>query len=414
LKSDRKPSLVFFLIGTLLLSLNLVRPFGLAISDWFFFTSMALAMIETIIVDKQNRALWFKNRFLWFAFLILLGGVLSLVNATNFKVAIFEIIQQLYVITVFISLIWIMVKRGHLKKIVFALILSGVFAAGVASIDSLTGSTLGATLSNTPGVQFWGRFAGPLGHPNKLGYFLVITSILTLPFIRETKAKGLRILYAGMFLLQIYGIYLSGSVTAFIGFVLAFTALIFASFKKRTAPIKVFSGLIVIILIVTSMGILSGNSSVLRVFQTVWDNIDRSINRVQLSTANSRMVIYQEALEKISESPFVGVGFDQISTSGITNRLLDVHNVFIQIWYVGGLLAFIGLLGLYVWLGISAVKILLQNHLDIHPYLVTALASVTAAVILMDQFQDALYQREKWLVFGLFAAYLWSIKRRAK
>jgi O-antigen ligase len=414
LKTDRKPSFIFFLIGTLLLSLNLVRPFGLAVSDWFFFTSMALAMIETIIVDTQNRALWFKNRFLWFAFLILLGGVVSLVNAQNYKVAIFEIVQQLYVVTVFISLIWIMVKRGHMKKIVFALILSGVFAAGIASIDSLTGSRLGATLSNAPGVQFWGRYAGPLGHPNKLGYFLVITSILTLPIIRENKAKGLRILYAGLFLLQVFGIYLSGSVTAFIGFILAFIALIFASFKKRTAPIKVFTGLIVIILVVTSMGILSGNSSVLRVFQTVWDNIDRSINRVQLSTANSRMVIYQEALKKISESPFIGVGFDQISTSGITNRLLDVHNVFIQIWYVGGLLAFIGLLGLYIWLGISVVKILLQSHLDSHPQLITALASVTAAVILMDQFQDALYQREKWLVFGLFSVYLWSINRRAR
>jgi O-antigen ligase len=307
-----------------------------------------------------------------------------------------------------------MVKRGHMKKIILALILSGVFAVVIASIDSLTGSRLGPTLSNTPGIQYWGRFAGPLGHPNKLGYFLVISSILSLAMLRETNGKVRKFFWIVVFLLQVYGIYLSGSVTAFVGFILAFTALIFASFKKRTAPIKVFSGLMVVALIVISLGILSGNSTVLNVFQTLWDNIDRSINRVQLSTANSRMVIYQEALEEISESPFIGIGFDQISTSGTTNRLLDVHNVFIQIWYVGGILAFIGLLGIYVWQGISAIRILLQNHLGIHPHHVAALAAVALSVILMDQFQDALYQREKWLIFGLFSVYVWMTGKGVK
>lgn len=412
--SDKMPSTIFFLIGTLLLSLNLVRPFGLAISDWFYFTSMGLALLETIIVDRQNRSCWFTNRFLWCAFLILLGGILSLVNSQNYKVAVFEIIQQLYVISVFISLIWIMVKRGQIKRILYALILSGIIAATIASIDYLTGSRLGPLLSNTPSAQFWGRYAGPLGHPNKLGFFLVITSILTLPVIRDAKNRFGKIIWLILFLLQVFGIYLSGSVTAFIGFVFAFMAYLFASIKKRTAPIKVFSGLVIITLVLSFGSILSGNSTMVGFFESIWDKIDQSINRVQMSTANSRMVVYREALENISKSPIVGVGFDQISTSGTTNRLLDVHNVFIQTWYVGGLLAFIGLCSLYLWIGFSALKTLLDFHLGNHPTYAVGLASVALAIMLMDQFQNALYQREKWLVIGLFSAYIWMTKKAVK
>ena len=408
------PSTILFIIGTLLLSLNLVRPFGLAVSDWFFFASMALAIIETILVDKQNRALWFKNRFLWFAFLILLGGVISQVNAQNYKVAIFEIIQQLYVVTVFISLIWIMVKRGKIKKIVFALILSGVFATTIACIDYATGSRLGPFLSNTPSIQFWGRFAGPLGHPNKLGFFLVITSILSLYFLKEAIRSWAKILWVVLFLLQVFGIYLSGSVTAFIGVICGLLAIMLASVKKRTAPVKVFSVLLVITLVLTMGSILSGNSTALQLFENIWDNIDRSINRVQLSTASSRMVVYMEALETISDSPIIGVGFDQVSTSGNTNRLLDIHNVFIQTWYVGGLIALLGFIGIYVWLGFHAIKTLLTSPQGVDLTLIKNLACITLAIILMDQFQDALYQREKWLAFGLFSVYLWSTNRRPK
>ncbi len=74
-------STIFFVLGTLLLSLNLVRPFGLAISDWLYIISMGLALLETIFVDRKNLKLWTTNHFQWFAFLILLGGIISLVNS---------------------------------------------------------------------------------------------------------------------------------------------------------------------------------------------------------------------------------------------------------------------------------------------------------------------------------------------
>jgi hypothetical protein len=39
------------------------------------------------------------------------------------------------------------------------------------------------------------------------------------------------------------------------------------------------------------------------------------------------------------------------------------------------------------------------------------LAISTIVFILMDQFQDAIYQREKWLVAGLFLAISWKSRK---
>jgi O-antigen ligase len=214
--------------------------------------------------------------------------------------------------------------------------------------------------------------------------------------------------------LQVFGIYLSGSVTAFVGFVFGFIAFLFSLFRKRTAPIKIFSGLVIVVLLITIGSILSGNSTVLGFFESMWNNIDKSLHRVQLSTADSRIASYREALEYISRSPFIGIGTDQISTSGSVNRLLDVHNVFIQTWYVGGLLSLVGLLGIYIWISFSALKTYLSFHLGTTSPILIGLASTALAIIIMDQFQDALYQREKWLAFGLFSVILWSTRKATK
>ena len=67
----------------------------------------------------------------------------------------------------------------------------GLFAASVTVIDYAFGTQVGNTLSGTLGRSFWGRYAGPLGHPNKLGYYLVLTSTLSLQMVGGEKSKTL-------------------------------------------------------------------------------------------------------------------------------------------------------------------------------------------------------------------------------
>ncbi|MCD4673662.1 MAG: hypothetical protein K8R77_13445, partial [Anaerolineaceae bacterium] len=174
------PSVYFYLLATLLLSLNFVRPFGLAISDWFYFAALGLAFIETLFYEKKHFLCWTKNPLLLPATLILFGAIVSSLRTTNIRIAIVEIIQQIYVITLFVPLTWIMAKRGYTRLILQAFILSGLFTASIALIDFFFGSRIGPQLSATPNVHLWYRYAGTLGHPNKFGYFVTLTSILSL------------------------------------------------------------------------------------------------------------------------------------------------------------------------------------------------------------------------------------------
>jgi O-antigen ligase len=140
--------------------------------------------------------------------------------------------------------------------------------------------------------------------------------------------------------------------------------------------------------------------------------ISTALQRVESSTAYSRWHIFEKALESIGRNPLVGAGYDQISTSGIQidSRPLGgtIHNMFLQNWYVGGFFAFLGWLLLYIHLGWLSISTgLLRARKDVTPILL-GIASATISIILMDQFQDFVYQREKWLILGLLAGLCWD------
>lgn len=410
------PSITLFLVGTLLLSLNSIRFAGLAISDWFYFGALGLAVIETAHFDRKNFTCWTRNRFLWPAGLILFGAIISTARAVFVQTAVIEIVQQLFVITLFISLIWVMVKRGKARVIMRAFILSGVLAASVAIVDFFAGTRFGPILSGTPGVQFWGRYAGTLGHPNKFGYFLVITSILSLAELMDDQSKRspfiTRLFWGFLFSLQIFGLYLSGSVAAYLGILLGLVALFLSSrlFLRRT--LKFMIPILYALTLVFVFVMIFGTNTLAN--PTVFGSslITRGIGRVESTTARSRWVIYIEALEQIVNNPLVGVGYDQISTSGIgfDNRELSgtVHNLLLQIWYVGGLFAFLGWLVIYFSIGWEAISVLHWGERRAMTPIILGIAAAVVAVLLMDLFQDAIYQREKWLVVGLLVTTAWS------
>jgi O-antigen ligase len=407
------PSNLLFLFATLLLSLNFVRPFGFAISDWLFLGSLGFAFIETLSVDRGNTFCWWRNRFLWMAGLILAGALLSLVNSHYFNAAINEIFQQIYVMTLFISLAWIMVRRGKTNSIILALIISGVFTSGIACIDFLTGSRIGPLLSGNPPLNLLGRYAGTLGHPNNLGYFLVLTVLLSIGYwiniSRSEKKRFPAIFYNGIWfvlvIIQSFGIYLSNSLTAYLGFLLGLITLLFSLqlLSKKNLKI-VLVGLSVIVLSTIILTLFSKNTAT---------SISNALNRVISTTAGSRITGYSAAWNRITQNPLIGVGYDQIATSGtgldVSVLGTPVHNIFLQIWYTGGFLAFLGWLSIYFSIGWAAL-VTLNNKLVSSP-IINSLAASMLAIILMDQFQDASSERVKWLVIGLFVGWVW-IKQR--
>ena len=420
------PSSLFFLIATSLLSLNFIRPFGLAISDWLYFLSLFCAILETFFDKPSNYKQWFGNRFLGFTVLFLIGAGISLFRSKFPSVAIYEIIQQLYIMTLFVSLCYLMVRRGQMGLVINAFIFSGVLTASVALWDYGTGARLGPLLSGTLNSQLYYRFAGTLGHPNKFGYFLVLTSLLTLGKWATGRFNLSQHIGLGLILLvQGFGIYLSGSVTAYLGFLLGSAALVLFSHTKRI----LLMGLALMITLPLILTLISSNvatpvssnaaTPVSNNTATPVSNdsvIGKSVDRVQTITAGLRWNIYLQAINDIIHSPFIGVGSDQVSTSGISGseRQLDdtVHNVLLQIWYTAGLFGFLGWAGIYIYLGWNSVYVLWHGYKENLLPIIAALVSAVLAILLMDQFQDAIYQREKWLVFGLFAGWIWMKKEK--
>jgi O-antigen ligase len=415
------PSTFLFTLATLLLSLNFVRPFGLAISDWLYFGALGLAVIETLHYDRENLACWLRNQFLGLAGLTLFGAIISTSSSIFVEAAFIEIFQQLYVVIIFIPLIWIMVRRGQADNIISAFIASGVFTASIALLDYFLGTNYGLTLSGTPEVQLWGRYAGTLGHPNKFGYFLVLTVVLSFSRLLDLKPTRQTItsrLFGGFLLfIQLFGLYLSASLTAYLGLVLGLLVLLLASrtFAQRTYRFIVpllFIGLLAYI-----VGLIWDDLTLTK-RQISTSLISSTIDRVENITALSRMSIYESAVGSILQSPLVGVGYDQISTSGVRqdSREIEgtVHNLLLQIWYVGGLFAFMGWLAIYLrlgWMAYSALFLRAKQYFA--PHLLGIPASVIS-ILLMDQFQDAVYQREKWLVFGLLVGAIWLTDEKSK
>lgn len=409
-------STVLFVVATLLLSLNFVRPFGLAISDWLYFGALCLAFLETFLVEKYHAPCWWRNRFLSIALLILLGAVLSTINSRNWAVAIIEISQQIFVLTLFVSLLWILVRRGRINYVIFAFIFSGVFTAGVVLVDYFTGSRFGPALSGTPDIQLWGRFAGSLGHPNKLGYFLVLTTLLSIGWLQNRKTSSekylSRLIWCALIVVQVFGIYLSGSLTAYLGLVVGI--IIFAITLKRffVNMIKNFGMVAVVALLTIGLMLATHFVRIEGLFTQNNNVLSQTLTRVQSYTAESRLTTYSQAWEQIYRNPWLGVGYDQLSTSGISpeSRLIifSVHNPLIELWYTGGLFAFLGWIAMYVWVGFLAVEIIKSGKNERFSPLILGLASATLAALFMDQLQDSIYQREKWLVIGLLVSMAWE------
>jgi hypothetical protein len=236
---------IIFFCGTLFLSLNSLRFLGLPISDWFYFGALFCAIFETFVTKKNIVAIWAPAKiFLWPALLVTLGAIISLSNSKNVSVALNELFQQLYVITLFISLIWFLVKRGKTELIITAFIVSGFFTAAIAAIDYFMGTNYGPILSGAPFLHFIGRYAGSLGHPNKLGYFLVITIFLTFYklfiSIGKKKSIGLMITLILALIVQGVGIYLSGSVTAYLGLLIGALCLVYGIASSQVRKFIIF------------------------------------------------------------------------------------------------------------------------------------------------------------------------------
>ncbi len=401
----------FFLLATFLISLNGIRIFKLGISDTVYLVATVLAIFETLIYDRRNRFCWLKNQLLFPAWIIATGALLSLFRSNYFGIATLEIIQSIYVITFFISLSWIMVRRGLLGKTINVFIGSALIAVSIAIFDYLTKSNIGPMIAGMPDEVQVVRFAGPFEHPNTLGGFLMVASALVLVKWLKGRGKIEFVFNSILMVLFLFGIYLSGSNAALVGECMVFGVIFL--FSSKNSRQKLIAYIVPILGTVLLFFLLSGS------YIDFFDTITRNVNRAVNTTISLRVEIYGYAFDSIRENLIFGVGYDQLPTSGIPDnaRLLpgQVHNVLISILYVGGIISLVGWGIAYVYIFTIAGKVCFsqKKHLfSLHFGL--GLAAGVIAIILIMQAQASLYRRDWWLVIGLLLAVFWETKKEKR
>lgn len=410
----------FFILGTLLLCFNFQRVFGLAISDWLYITSFFFYFIDS--VSHNNFKEITSNKNIFSAMLILIGSLLSMFRAQYYLIATIELFQQLFVIIIFVSLIWFLINKGKIYIIIKTFCYSGFITATIASLDFIFGTNLGPTLSKTQNMVLWERYAGTLGHPNKLGGFLVSSSLFSFDLLVNSflyKKKKEKIIYFIIFIIQIFGIYLSGSMSALIGLIIGLAVYFMFNPILRKFIYKNFIIKLSFISFIISISLfLLINFSNIDIFVSKFldTNISKAYFRIIDETARSRIDIYEISIKEALKNPIFGVGLDQLSTSSIPfiDRKINgtVHNVFLQIFYTGGVFSLFGWIIIYFNLIKNGIKEIFKNQLFDKNHCGWILLATSISLIIMDQFQDVIYQREKWLIFGLFFSFTWSLKKQ--
>jgi hypothetical protein len=133
--------------------------------------------------------------------------------------------------------------------------------------------------------------------------------------------------------------------------------------------------------------------------------ITASFDRVVTTTAVSRWDDYILGFNYIAGDPIVGAGMDQSGTGGLDSSQLitaiAIHNTLLQSWVAGGMLTFIGTFIIYL----NVVKVSLHALVTAFSTktfsLLVGLSASSIGFVFIDMTSSNIYQRIKWLVFGL-------------
>lgn len=166
-------------------------------------------------------------------------------------------------------------------------------------------------------TNYNGRIIATLGNPNFLGAYLVIT----LPFILFSNIKlYLKIILSGLIFI---GIFLSESRSALIAF---FVLVLIYIFNK--VEIKGIYKVLIAIALISTLFIVINNFSIFE-RTSIWDN---------------RSIIWQNGIDAIPTSPFIGIGqenFETIFPKNLNFYVDNAHNIFIEIALSSGAIGLI-------------------------------------------------------------------------
>lgn len=397
---------LLYLLGTMTLVLNLVRPLPieLGICDLFLLAALGFLWLDGLARKKELRE-WVPAHPLWSpAMLVVFGGLLSSFGAARPVTSIAIVIKTWFVLTLWVSMGMVMARRGRLRH-VLAAFLTGVACTSVIAVsDSFTGADRGGAISGRI-ANYWGRMDGTMGHPNELAFITsvavpVLAGLLLHEWHSRRRWYWMSVQLSGLIVVA-WADFLSGSGAGWLsvcisGIVLAWMCLGRTSTRGRL----VLAGG-VIIAIVAGREVVLGKDAT-GYFSRPW--LEWNLQRVITITGPSRLEAFGEAIQQIGEHPVVGAGMDQVGTGGLTSAELvtsvSIHNTIVASWVAGGVFAWVGVVWVYMVCLRTALEVL-RRSTRTTDWIAVGLAASVLGWIAFDQTQPNLYHRYTWLTLAL-------------
>lgn len=380
-----------------------VPGIGISVHDLFLFLAVGIWLVEYLIHEGEEG--WsFPLHPLWVAgLLVLVGGLLSTPGAVTPVSSLVVTIKTVFVLTLWVSLTMVVVRRGGFWQTVWVFAAAVVVVSGIAIFDHITGMDIGGKISGRE-INFFGRSPGTFDHPNELAYLTAVgLPIVVGLLLHEIQTKRRPLLIVGLALMTgMVGltVYFTGSVSGMLSALIAMGLLLTVVVLKSNSQIRIW---ILVLFGVLALGVMlylndAGQRAQVEDFVTA--NLDRAFE----ITGPGRLALVADSIDVMSANPLVGFGMDQSATGGLLNSQRvtpeGIHNVTFSSWVSGGLLALVGMAFGYIVAFLTAIHAMRRGGQKLD-WVIVAVGAASFAWLFFDQTQPNLHHRTSWLTTAL-------------
>lgn len=405
-----------FLLGVFLSPFTTFLPLGVNVSsfDLLLMTCFGLIIIsKSIIFDGNIRFNYTKEYVLLYLFVI--GSAFSLFNSASLITSVLILLQYLFAILVqktIISHTFLYAK--DVNKTLFKILDMYLFSLAIVLVIGFL-AFLGLLPNSSSFFAGNGRLYSVKGNPNSLAKFLVYSLPILLLYI-DIKRKS--IFSYSLIALSIFCLFLTAS---FGGMIYATATVIYYYLIKMilvTKPIQFKNRNILIkknLLNFRTVLLVSFAFSTISYFLMNPPEIfsKRVLAADDLSDAGSASMKIELMLESINliftEYGLVGMGLG--SYPFVSHFLTNVHNLYLLIFVESGILGFIGLIGLLLYIFFNSLKLIKKVETNIK-YILLALNSSVFGILISMTTNPHTYSRSVWLLIILLWGYTETIKKK--
>src|SRR5262249_45790200 len=313
------PSAFLFRMGLLLITFEQVRPFfGMQVSDYCFFLSLFLLLPQPGLLRLSAT----QTRLLLGCWVILIGSVLSLVNASSLGDAAGPLMRFFVLFALFAPLSMIHAKEMRRNCLY---LLAGIFANSVITLLQATiFPTIADVLSinpTRPDISDIGRFQGLTSHPNIIGLCAGFAGLIGIGLLFSDGNRHLRVrLTIAVIICSLAGL-LSGSRAVLVSLIPGLLVLALVQKQRHRLGIRIAIAAAIVWGLATYM--------VPSVVSQFGERLDASGSDIYSDYGRLWSAVY--AVVEITQKPIIGWGIDHLDDAGLvevpwTGEVVGAHN----------------------------------------------------------------------------------------